>query len=103
MKIKLALMHSSGKIEFHDVKATMPFQVFGYTFAAHPVVNPDGTYKDPKKCGWAVTEVSSGAIAAYGDLRREAIENARMVLAVEGEERTTMAIKYALDLRRRNL
>lgn len=101
MKIKLGLMHRDGKIEFHEVKATMPFEVFGYTFAAHPVVNPDGTFKDPKKCGWAVTEASSGAIAAFGDLRCEAIENAKRALVGAGEEKTTRAVQYALGMQRR--
>ena len=103
MKIKLALIHTGGKVEFHEVKATMPFELFGYTFAAHPVVNPDGTFKDPKKCGWVVTEASSGAIAARGDRRSEAIENARRALVDAGEQRAITAINNARDLRRRKL
>ena len=106
MRIKLALMGRCGKFGreecyYHEVEATMPFQMFGYTFAAHPRVNPDGTFKDPKKYGWVVTETSSGAVAAVGDLRRDAIKNARIVLAEAGEEKTKRSIEYALDQQRR--
>ncbi len=101
MKIRLELMQGNGEVICREINTVRPFQVFGYTFAAHPVVNPDGTFKDPKKCGWVVTEVSSGAIAARGDLRCKAIVNAKRILAEAGEEKTSRSIKYALDQQRR--
>lgn len=101
MKIRLELKQQNGGLISHEINAVRPFQVFGYTFAAHPVVNPDGTFKDTKKYGWVVTEVSSGAIAARGDLRCKAIENAKRVLAEAGEEKTSRSIEYALNQQRR--
>ena len=99
MKIKLSLMHRDGKIEFHEVKATMPFELFGFTFAAHPAVKADGTFQDPKKCGWVVTEASSGAAAAYGDTRRGVIEYAKSKMESVGADRVRETIEYQIDLR----
>ena len=98
MKIKLALMHRDGEVVFHEVKATLPFQVFGYTFAAHPAVNPDGSFKDPKKSGWVVSEASSGAMAGHGNTRREVIEFVKETVKSVGADRVRMSIELQLSL-----
>jgi hypothetical protein len=102
MRIKVAINERYGrygreKVILREIEATVPFTMFGYTFAAHPVVNPDGAFRDPKKCGWVVTEASSGAIAACGDLRRLAIENAKKGMLNIGEAGVRRAVNYALS------
>lgn len=106
MKIKVAINERYGsygreKVVLKEVKATMPFQVFGYTFAAHPRVNPDGTFQDPKKCGWVVSETSSGAAAAYGDTRRGVIEYAKKRIESVGADRVRETIEYQIGLQKK--
>lgn len=106
MKIKLAFIERYGKygrerIVLKEVKATMPFQMFGYTFAAHPAVKPDGTFKDAKKCGWVVSEASTGSTAAYGDTRRGVIEEAKRRIMAVGAERARAEINKQLKLQKK--
>lgn len=105
MKIKVAInepygRNGRGEVVLREIDATAPFEMFGYTFAAHPAVNPDGTFKDTKKYGWVVSEMSSGAVAGIEDLRRLAIENAKNGMLNVGEDGVRRAVNYALSRQR---
>ncbi|MFH2076399.1 MAG: hypothetical protein ABIJ57_13820 [Pseudomonadota bacterium] len=106
MKIKVAITERYGRygrerIALREIRATMPFEMFGFTFAAHPVVNPDGTFRDPKKCGWVVSEASSGAVAAYGDTRRGVIEYAKSRIESIGSDRVRETIEHQIGLQKK--
>jgi hypothetical protein len=106
MKIKVAINKRYGrygreKIVLREIRATMPFEMFGFTFAAHPAVNPDGTFRDPKKSGWVVSEASSGAAAAYGDTRRGVIEYAKSRIESIGADRVRETIEQQLGLQKK--
>jgi len=106
MKIKVAINERYGRygrnrVVLRNVEATMPFEMFGYTFAAHPTVNPDGTFRDTKKGGWVVSEISSGAVAGTGDLRKLAIENAKKGMLNIGEAGVKRAVNHALSIQQK--
>lgn len=106
MKIKVAInkrygRHGREKVVLREIEATVPFTMFGYTFAAHPAVNPDGTFRDTKKCGWVVSEVSSGAAAAYGDTRHGVIEYAKKRIAEVGADRVRETIEHQSRLQKK--
>lgn len=104
MKINVAMNERYGgcgreRVVLRKIEGKMSFTMFGYTFAVHPAVNPDGTFRDPKKHGWVVSEVSSGASAGTGHLRRLAIENAKKAVLKAGEEGVKRAVRYSLSMR----
>jgi len=89
MKIKIAMENFFvDKIEFQEINASCPFEMFGLKFAAHKGV---GYNKQ-----WKVSEISTGFGISKGKTRSEAIQNAKETLNRVGEEKANKEVKKQL-------
>jgi hypothetical protein len=92
MKITVPMEHMDGKMEFFEVDASCPFEMFGYTFAAHRGLNADGSASTV----WRVSEVSCGASVLRAETRAEAVRRAKIALADVGEKRLRQEVSKTL-------
>ncbi len=93
MKITIPMESFDGAMEFVEVDASMPFEMFGFTFATHRRVIIE---IPSKESGWVVVEISCGAVVQRGDTRAEAIRKAKETLQRVGEERLRKEVKKRL-------
>jgi len=89
MQINLAIIeHKEKKIV--PVKAYMPFEMYGYKFAAHKAYSSDT---------WNVSEFSTGfSVERNCFTRAKALEKAKIRLETIGKENVLKAIEYAKEL-----
>jgi len=85
MKITIKNTSVAGKTESIEVTSYLPFEMFGYTFAAH---------RRPGMPGWRVSETSTGKDVVTAETRREAIQNAKMAI----ERRGAAELKAAVEM-----
>ena len=91
MKIKIAIEDFFGEnIEFREVDASCPFEMFGLRFAAHKNID----YSTRNK--WRVTELSTGSGINRGETRIEAIKRAKEMLEKIGEDSVKEVVKKRL-------
>ena len=94
MRITIPCENFLGDTSFHEIEASAPFEMFGFTFAAHRKFIPG--IPAERSGGWVVVEISSGAIVDRGDLRTEAISKAKETLQRVGAEKLRKEVKKIL-------
>jgi len=86
MNINLAIQEHNEK-KTVSVKAYLPFEKYGYTFAAHKAYSSDT---------WNVSEFSTGfSVCVNNYTKAKALEKAKTRLETIGKEKTIEAIEYA--------
>lgn len=97
MKITIPMQRLDGTMEFHEVDASIPFSMYGLTFAAHRRVIPG----IPKTDGWVCVETSSGAVVRYGDTRIQAIRRGKELLEAAGADKVKKEVNKQRRLQKR--
>jgi hypothetical protein len=92
--ITIPLNDHAGGMSFHEIKASSSFEMFGFTFATHRSVMPDGS--QDSSGFWVVSEVTCGAVIRRGDTRKEAIASTKETLLRVGEEKLRKEVKRQL-------
>ena len=89
MEINIAIQEYNEK-KIVPVKAYLPFEMFGYKFAAHKAYSSNT---------WNVSEFSTGfSVERNCYTRAKALEKAKTRLETIGKEKVIEAIEYAKEL-----
>ena len=96
MKITVHVDNLDGDYGEFAIKAYCPFQMYGYTFAAHREI--DGKTGNPKRYGgFAVSEISTGFRCTADQTRMGAIQSTKDRLKEMGEAAFLRSIKWAQE------
>jgi len=94
MKITVHVANLDGDYGEFAIKAYCPFQMYGYTFAAHREI--DGKTGNPKRYGgFAVSEISTGFRCTADQTRMGAIQSTKDRLQEMGKGAVKRSIKWA--------
>jgi hypothetical protein len=97
MEIEILLQHGISGEKPVIIPASMPFEMYGFKFAAHKAAYTDnGHLKFINK--WKVSNIETGRVVVYGaDKRKEAVEMAKKKLKEVGRRELKRVINECLN------